>query len=105
VCTGTLVHYTQTVRSSRQGTSGQAREEDAASVRGYTGTLYASCQIELEGEPVQWPASCLSFTLTITLPQRRKLKLKAKFEGGSSYFSFKRETKRGQPGVGCSGAS
>jgi len=37
VCTGTgtPVHYEQTVREWR----GQAREEDAASVYGYTGTL------------------------------------------------------------------
>jgi len=53
VCPGTLVRHEQTVRggtrgytmSKQSGTSGQtAREEDAASVYGYTGTLGANSQ-------------------------------------------------------------
>ena len=34
-----MVGHTGTLRAKSQGTSGRAREEDAASVAGYTGTL------------------------------------------------------------------
>ena len=36
--------YTGTLRAHSQGTSGQVREEDAASVYGYTGTLLANSE-------------------------------------------------------------
>ena len=43
MCTGTLVHYEQ-LWANRQGTSGQVKEEDAASVHGYTGNYVVDDQ-------------------------------------------------------------
>jgi hypothetical protein len=37
VCTGTLVHYEQSKQSGNESASGQAKEENAASVLGYKG--------------------------------------------------------------------
>ena len=42
--------YNGTLEAHSQGTSGEAREEDAASVCEYNGTLYAHNQVELKRE-------------------------------------------------------
>jgi hypothetical protein len=39
--------YTDAPRGISQETSGQAREEDAASVHGYIASLWANCQVDL----------------------------------------------------------
>ena len=39
VCPGILVHYDRSVRKTSRLAGGQAREEDVASVYGYTGTI------------------------------------------------------------------
>jgi hypothetical protein len=94
---GAQVHFEQTVRGRAQGGGGSGAQVQSAngegrSVRPRNDVLGASCdggwQVLLAG--VRARAHDDGAHLPAHDVARRKLKLKANFESGSLYFSFKR---------------